>query len=296
MATFSDVRAMSGLRATGTGTYPTGSGSLSLGVETTTTRLTDANVLYVVQALVVGSTSDLVLDLASGMKTGSTTWVGGTAQVERATAAGTITQAGDATVVVTADGMTGSPKTFSVPVLLNDSAATWAGKVRTALTADAAVSALFTVGGSTTTIQLTRKSTGSYTINGTTITTYAANDATLNISLDNGTCTGITTAASSANTTAGVLTAGAYVIGDGVDFEGGTLTAIANARSFYIKNEDTSPDGITISTTSTLADFPLPLGGILQVTYTSETDTPPTITIEPVSDAIVTVIATGQSA
>jgi hypothetical protein len=113
------------------------------------------------------------------------------AQVETATAAGTITGAGNAAVVVTAAGMTGSPKTINVAVAENDTAATWAGKVRSALAADTAVAALFDVGGLTTSIVLTRK-------------TPAANDATLNISLDNGTCTGITTAASSANTTAGV--------------------------------------------------------------------------------------------
>jgi hypothetical protein len=114
-----------------------------------------------------------------------------TAQVETATAAGTITGSGNASVVVTAAGMTGSPKTKVVAVLENDTAAAWAAKVRAALTADADIAALFTVGGSGASIILTRK-------------TPAANDTTLNIALDNGTCTGITTAASSANTTAGV--------------------------------------------------------------------------------------------
>jgi hypothetical protein len=113
------------------------------------------------------------------------------AQVETATAAGTITGPGNAAVVVTAAGMTGTPKTLHVAVLENDTAADWAGKVRVALAADAAVAALFTVSGATTAIILTRK-------------TPAANDGTLNISLDNDTCTGITTAATSANTTAGV--------------------------------------------------------------------------------------------
>jgi hypothetical protein len=115
------------------------------------------------------------------------------AQVETATAAGTITGSGNATVIVTAAGMTGSPKTISVAVVNGDTAATWAGKVRTALAADSAVAALFTVGGSTTAITLTRTSPAG-----------VANDSTLNISLDNGTCTGITTAGTSTNTTAGV--------------------------------------------------------------------------------------------
>jgi phage tail sheath gpL-like len=113
------------------------------------------------------------------------------AQVETATAAGTITLAGNATVVVTGAALENSPKTFSVAVALNDTDATWAGKVRTALAADENIDDAYVVSGATTAIILTAKSA-------------AANDATLNISLDNGTCTGITTAASSANTTAGV--------------------------------------------------------------------------------------------
>lgn len=117
----------------------------------------------------------------------------GVKQVETATAAGTITLAGDASVIITAAGMTGSPKTKAIAVALNDTASQWADKVRVALAADADVTALFDVSGTTTAIVLTSK-------------TKSANDATLNISLDNGTCTGITTAAASANTTAGVAT------------------------------------------------------------------------------------------
>jgi hypothetical protein len=117
---------------------------------------------------------------------------GQVAQVETATAAGTITGDGNAAVIVTAVGMTGTPKTIDVAVVSGDTPAVWAGKVRTALAADGAVTALYAVGGTTTAIKLTRK-------------VPAANDGTLNISLDNGTCTGITTAASSANTTAGAL-------------------------------------------------------------------------------------------
>lgn len=117
--------------------------------------------------------------------------VSGVAQVETATAAGAITGSGNATVVVTAAGMSGSPITLSVAVLNGDAVATWAEKVRAAMRADSRITALFVVGGSGASITLTRIA-------------KAANDATLNISLDNGTCTGITTAATSANTTAGV--------------------------------------------------------------------------------------------
>lgn len=116
-------------------------------------------------------------------------------QVETTTAVGTITGAGNATVVVTALGMSGSPKTVSVAVANADTAATWAGKVRTALAADTSVNTFFVVSGSGTSIVLTA-------INA------AANDLTMNVSLANGTCTGITAAPNSANTTAGVAPRG----------------------------------------------------------------------------------------
>lgn len=121
--------------------------------------------------------------------------VAGTPQVETATVAGTIgaSGAGNATVIVTAAGMTGSPKTISVAVANNDTASQVAGKIRTALGLDSAVIALFAVSGATDKVILTKLSP-------------AANDATLNIDIDNGTCSGLTPAPTSANTTAGVAT------------------------------------------------------------------------------------------
>jgi hypothetical protein len=118
-------------------------------------------------------------------------WSGGTKQKETATAVATITGAGNASVTVTAAGMTGSPKTISVPVALNDGASEVGAKIRAALAADSAVAAMFTVSGAAGAIVLERK-------------LAVANDATLNIALADGTCVGLTTAASSANTTAGV--------------------------------------------------------------------------------------------
>lgn len=115
----------------------------------------------------------------------------GTKQVETATVVGTVSTAGNASVVVTAAGMTGSPKTLSVAVALNDTASQVAEKIRAALEADSAVTALFAVGGSDANIILTQL-------------LAAGNDNALNIAIDNDTCAGLTTAASSANTTAGV--------------------------------------------------------------------------------------------
>lgn len=115
----------------------------------------------------------------------------GVFQVETAVVVGTITLGGNATVTVTAAGMTGSPKAISVAVLLNDTAAQVAAKIRTALALDADVTALFSVGGTGADVSLTALQS-------------AANDATLNIAYTNDTCTGLTPDASSNNTTAGV--------------------------------------------------------------------------------------------
>jgi len=117
----------------------------------------------------------------------------GTAQVETATIAGTIEAAGagNANITVTAQGMNGSPKTISVAVANDDTATLVAGKVRDALSADADVIAFFDVSGADDKVVLTCK-------------VATDNDATLNIASDNGTCTGLIAAPTSANTQAGV--------------------------------------------------------------------------------------------
>lgn len=119
--------------------------------------------------------------------------VDGTRQVETATVVGTITAAGNATVVFTSAAVTGSPVTKSVAVLLGDTAAQIATKIAASLTGTAAIAAAFDITSSGATVIATRK-------------VAAANDATLNVSVDNGTCAGLTTAATSANTTAGAAT------------------------------------------------------------------------------------------
>lgn len=121
-----------------------------------------------------------------------TTFKLGVRQVETATVVGAITTSGNATVVVTAAGMTGSPITKSVAVLNGDSADTVAGKIRTALGLEANIVAKFAINGSGSQVVLTKL-------------LPAANDGTLNISIANGTCEGLTDDASSDNTTAGVV-------------------------------------------------------------------------------------------
>jgi len=183
---------------------------------------------------------------------------------------------------VTSAGMTGSPITLTVAVALSDTATLWAAKVRTALNANAVIAARFTVGGSTTAISLTRKATSTYTLNGTSVPVYPATDATLNISLDNGTCTGITTAATSANTTAGVATAGAYVPDlDGNDFEGEASGGLASVDAVYIKNASTSVANALLTQSTVLTDYPLTPGDILQVAGTTGLLPTSDITVEP---------------
>jgi hypothetical protein len=130
--------------------------------------------------------------IETGKRINIATYTDGVCQVETATAAGTVTAdpGGNATVTVTAAGMTGSPKAVAVALLLNDDANAIATKIRGALTADANVSAFFTVSGETDKVILTAK-------------TAAENDTTMNIAIAAGTATGVTTAATSANTTWG---------------------------------------------------------------------------------------------
>jgi hypothetical protein len=126
---------------------------------------------------------------------GLLTEIFGTQQQETATAAGTISGSGDATVVVTGStAITGAfSSTLAVAVTSGDTAATWASKVRSAIQGNSALNSIYETTGFGTAILLTRREPA------------AANDSTLNVSLNNGTSTGITAAATSANTTAGVV-------------------------------------------------------------------------------------------
>ncbi len=220
MGTFSNAEAVYGLIATGTHTKTGVAEDVRVGTNSTRLALTSATKAYVVSATLASASDTLTINTATGVATVGTTPV---AQVETATAAGTITGSGTATVVVTGARITGSPVTVSVAVLNTDTASTWAGKVRTALAANAAITAVYTVGGSGTSITLTE-------------TDPLNNDSTLNISLANGTCTGITTAATSANTTTGI--GGVKLLantGDGLDFEGVSLGTMNSIRGIQIK-------------------------------------------------------------
>lgn len=116
----------------------------------------------------------------------------GIRQVETATIVGTITGNGNATVITTASGMSGNPITTSVAVLSGDTADTVAQKIRTALALVANIVAKFAIGGSGSQVVLTKL-------------LPAVNDGTLNISIENNTCTGLTDDTSSDATVAGAI-------------------------------------------------------------------------------------------
>lgn len=116
----------------------------------------------------------------------------GVFQEETATIVGTITTGGNASVIVTAAGLTGSPITLSVAVALSDTATQVATKIKAALNANAVIAAFFTISGSGADVILTANES-------------AANDATMNLAYADDTSDGLTDDATSANTTAGVL-------------------------------------------------------------------------------------------
>ena len=223
MGTISNARAYTGLQASAEPTSEGTTGSLSIGQGSTVTSLTAAT-----GAIVLGIELDSTYDVEFDAETLIPTITGaGVNQVETATAAGTITASGNATVVVTGDDIVGSPLTVSVAVLNTDTAATWAGKVRTALGAVTAITSLYTVGGATTAISLTR-----------IVKRY--NDSTLNISLANGTCTGITAAPTSVGTTAGINPAKCWRISGttyaGDDFEGVDFPTVNGFQGFQVRH------------------------------------------------------------
>lgn len=295
-----NARATFGLQAKATPVKSGSTGTTQIGANNATLSLT-ATKLVAFDALIVGTASDLVIDISDLDNTGSTAWTAGAAQVETATAAGTITLVGNATITVTSAGMTGSPKAISVPVELSDTATLWAAKVRTALAADAAVAARFSVSGGTTAIILTRKPTSTYTINGTSIPVYPANDGTLNVASTNGTCTGITPAASSVNTTAGVLTAGTYAPDlDGTDFEGEATGGMSNVSGLNIScfGGITAQAGALVTQSTVLTDYPVNPSSHIQIATTDSLLPSDDITISPAvggdNSCFVTVTIAGE--
>ena len=160
-------------------------------------------------------------------------------QIETATAAGTIATNGNALVVITSSAITGGQKGVNVPVVAGDTPNMWAEKVRVALSNDSEIILKFEIRGELDQITLVRRSISSGL--------YAAFDATLNISLANGTCTGITPAPKSVDVKDGIP----------VNF---VSSGTATLRTYY-------------SSWQSHGVFPLDENNLRAVTFTAATDT-----------------------
>jgi hypothetical protein len=290
-----NARATFGINAKATPSKAGSKGTIQIGNNNETVLLTEATKIVSFDAVIAGAASDLVIDISDLDNTGSTEWTAGSAQTETATAAGTTTAAGNVSVVVTSPGMTNSPKTIAVAVASGDTAATWAEKVRATLAADVDVSSMWTVGGSSASIVLTRKPTKTYTVNGVSVPLYAANIAA-NVALANGTPDpGITPAATStegAGAAAGVLTVGTYAPDlDGTDFEGVATGSMTDPQCLLIKNASDSSGHLAISQGSLIADYVLQVGGAIMASGgLSTTDD---ISISAQNNALVTITLAG---
>ena len=217
-----------------------GSGSTITLLQSTATSVpTDVNQAYSTHYVLAGASTAATLNLSTGDATGDA-WTAPVRQVETATAAGTVTGAGNAKATITASGLTGSPLDVTFAVT-DEAAADWAELCRVALAADTDVDAMFDVSGTGTSIVLTRKPLASYALGSTTVEMAYVNDGTLNIALDNDTSTGITTASTSTNTTTAVVGDGAYVANDDVDYEGIALDSPSDIYAVLI--EASSDDG-----------------------------------------------------
>ena len=294
----SNSKATFGLASIGTPISTAATGTVQIGTYQQSVNLSEVNVFYAVRAVATNSSASFVLNTATGSTSGSTAFVAGAAQVETASCAGTVSTAGNAKLTITAAGMTGSPLDILFAVALSDTATLWTAKAKTALEANAVVSSLFTIGGTSTSISLTRKPTATFTVPGGTLPLYAANDATLNIAIANDTSAGITAAATSTDTTAGVVTSGVKIYdGDGNDAEGVPLPASTKIRGIRIDNTYLTSNTDKITVTSSGGDaFKVAAGEIHQRVNTQNVTLPQidTLTILPVTGpSDVTVIVAG---
>lgn len=289
----SNARATFGLQAKATPTSSNISGTVQIGANNETVSFPTAGVAYSLRAIFAGSGDVLAINITTCNTTGSTAFVAGTAQVETATitAASGATSSGTMTMVLTSAGMTGSP--LNVPVALvtgtHTTAALIASAARTALSANAVVAARFSIGGTGADIVLTRKPTSTHTVPTGTLNLYSANDTTLNLAIPAG--LGVTLAATSANTTAGVVSDGVKIYdGDGKDFEGEAITSIVATYGVMIKN---SQFGTSIAIAGTTSDsFTLAADSIILFAGSSagQIESQLGFTASGVSDVSITVI------
>jgi hypothetical protein len=291
-----DCKAVFGLSGIATGTRTNVSGSSVVGVGQRAIPFSAANVVYSVRAIFT-DTGTMDINLLTGSTSGTTAFVAGTAQVETATivAASGCTSNGTMALVLTAAGLTGSPLTVNVALNTVDhtTASLIAAAARTALEANTDVAAMFTIGGTGADITLTKKPTQTFTVGTESVPLYQANDATLNLEIPSG--LGVTAAASSANTTAGVVTSGVKLFdGSGVDFEGKSLTPISILHGVVFQGLGPSYGDVSGSGNQ----WPIDNGGV--VCFFSDGTTPlgisSELTITPSSPFEMVITAIGASA
>lgn len=203
-------------------------GSFTIGNAATQQSFPTADIGYAISSKLISSSTTATLDIQTGVCTGSVAYVAGVAQVVTATvtAPSGATASGNCTVTVTGAALTGSPIAVSIPVTTSANTAE--------LVARALASGLNTVAAITEKYAIT--SVGVYiilTVKADTNGSNLANDGTLNIEIAGG--LGITAAATSANTTAGIANSGVQVLdGDGKDFEGAVIPTMARLYSLEL--------------------------------------------------------------
>ena len=214
------------LSATGNTTRPgyVGSVSINSGVKA---NFSTADQAYQTYFLIAGTSTAATLNMTTGDAAGDA-WTAPAVQVETATASG-VSGSGDAKVTITAAGLTGSPLDVSVAVLAGDSPADVASKISAELqyagTGTSEIGAFYDIEADGSNVVFTRKTLGTYTLGSDTIIMAHPDDATMNVAIDNDTCSGITPAPTSTSTTAGVEADGVFIWNDDIDFEGRALVS-----------------------------------------------------------------------
>ena len=225
----SSAQAIYGLNCTGVfADTDLQAGSVQVGPSQKSVSLSTSTIGYGVKAELTTSTNTLTLDVQTNTASG-TAYVAGTSQVETATvvAASGCTSNGNCSLTFTSAAVTGSPLTVVVALTTASNTATLvAAALAAGLAANTAIAAVWTVTSSGADILFTRI----VDANGYKY----ANEAGTNLAIPAG--LGLTAAATSANTTPGVVTSGTNITvgGDVKDFRGAALTSITTLQGVMI--------------------------------------------------------------
>jgi hypothetical protein len=233
--TLTNSRATIGLQTRFTPTNTNVQNDIQIGENNENIFLNQSNAIYSLQVFMASASSQFTLDNFTGVVSGATTWVAGTAQVETATASGTISSSGNIAVTITSNSSAVFPKTIQVAVTNGDTTSIWAEKVKDFLSIDPDVSEFFDVSTDGSKIVLTRKPLQTIVGSNNTFPFYDGNDSSLNVEILGGS-TGASNVITSTNTTAGVATSGCLVLdGDGKDVEGNTIGTISTTNAALFK-------------------------------------------------------------